>query len=210
MTAHLDESGAPCVQHPPPTAANLMALALLGSRMPSFHHDVASKLQSLMMAVDELSELAETIEARAAANAAMISVKEITQLFAMNRALAKAPQRRPCPIGELFAGASERSGVQTVGELPAGTVDIALPSIAHACAVILDLAAGPLTMGRSVDLVGELGDQYVTVTVSGPPSTPLPANAGDMLALASFALAREGGELRCGPDRYVIKLALTR
>jgi hypothetical protein len=209
MTDHLDESGAPCTQHPAPSASNLMALALLGSRMPSFHHDVASKLQSLMMAVDELSELAETIEARAAANAAMSSVKEMTQLFAMNRALAKAPQRRPSPVAELFARAAERSGVKTTGELPTCTVDVALPSIAHACAVILDLAAGPLAMGRSVDITGTLGDKYVTVTVSGAPSTPLPANAGDMLALASFALAREGGELRCGPDRYVIRLALT-
>lgn len=209
MTDHLDESGAPCTQHPPSTAANLMALALLGSRMPSFHHDVASKLQSLMMAVDELSEIAETIEARAAANAAMTSVKELTQLFATNRALAKAPQRRPTPVGELFARAAERSGVKTTGELPTCTVDVALPSIAHACAVILDLAAGPLAMGRAVSLTGERDDRYVTVTVSGPPAAPLPANAGDMLALSSFALAREGGELRCGPDRYVIKLALT-
>jgi len=209
MTEHLDESGAPCTQHPAPTAANLMALALLGSRMPSFHHDVASKLQSLMMAVDELAEIAETIEARAAANAAMASVKELTQLFATNRALAKAPQRRPTPVGELFARAAERSGVKTTGELPTCTVDIALASIAHACAVILDLAAGPLALGRSIGIAGELGDKYVTVTVSGPASAPLPANAGDMLALASFALAREGGELRCGRDRYVIKLALT-
>lgn len=209
MTDHLDESGAPCTQHPSPNAANLMALALLGSRMPSFHHDVASKLQSLMMAVDELVEIAETIEARAAANSAMTSVKELTQLFATNRALAKAPQRRPTPIGELVARAAERSGVKTSGELPPCTVDIALPSIAHACAVIMDLSAGPLTMGRTVGLTGALTERFVTITVNGPPNAPLPANAGDMLALASFALAREGGELRCGPDRYVIKLALT-
>jgi hypothetical protein len=47
------------------------------------------------------------------------------------------------------------------------------------------------------------------VVVTGPPNTPLPANAGDVLALASFALAREGGELRCGADRYTIRLPLT-
>ncbi|MEO6777023.1 MAG: hypothetical protein ABI467_29100 [Kofleriaceae bacterium] len=209
MTEHLDESGQPCKRHPPPSASNLMAMALLGSRMPSFHHDVASKLQSLMMAVDELSELAETIEARAATTAAMLAVKELTQLFLTNRALGKAPQRRPTPIAEVFARAAERSGVKTAGELATCTVDIALPSIVHACAVILDLAAGPLAHGRTVDLVGAANNHVIEVIITGPPATPLPANAGDVLALASFALLREGGELRCGVDRYTIRLPLT-
>jgi hypothetical protein len=209
MTEHLDESGQPCKRHPPPSAANLMAMALLGSRMPSFHHDVASKLQSLMMAVDELSELAETIEARAAAIAATTAVKELTTLFMMNRALGKSPQRRPTPVAEVFARAAERSGVRTAGELATCNIDIALPSIVHACAVILDLAAGPLSHGRTVEITGKTKNHVLEVVVTGPPNTPLPANAGDVLSLASFALHREGGELRCGADRYTIRLPLT-
>jgi hypothetical protein len=209
VTDHLDDSGSPCKRHPPASASNLMAMALLGSRMPSFHHDVASKLQSLMMAVDELLELAETIEARAAATAATTAVKELTNLFMNNRALGKAPQRRSTPVAEVFARAAERSGVKTAGELATCNVDIALPSIIHACAVILDLAAGPLAHGRTVDLTGQAKHQMLEVVVTGPPNTPLPANAGDVLALASFALAREGGELRCGADRYTIRLPLT-
>jgi hypothetical protein len=187
----------------------LLDLALLGSRARGFNHDVASKLQSLMMAVDELSELAETIEARAAATAATTAVKELTNLFMMNRALGKAPQRRPTPVAEIFARAAERSGVKTAGELATCNVDIALPSIVHACAVILDLAAGPLAHGRTVEITGAAKDHVLEVVVTGPPNTPLPANAGDVLSLASFALVREGGELRCGVDRYTIKLPLT-
>jgi hypothetical protein len=206
---HLDETNQPCTRHPDPSPQNMLALALLGSRMPSFHHDVASKLQSLMMAVDELSELAETIEARAAATAATTAVKELTNLFMMNRALGKAPQRRPTPVAEIFARAAERSGVKTAGELATCNVDIALPSIVHACAVILDLAAGPLAHGRTVEITGQAKDHVLEVVVTGPPNTPLPANAGDVLSLASFALVREGGELRCGVDRYTIKLPLT-
>ena len=209
MTDHLDESGGPCKRHPQASAANLMAMALLGSRMPSFHHDVASKLQSLMMAVDELTELAETIETRAAANAATTALKDLTTLFSTNRALGKAPQRRPTPASEVFARAAERSSVKTSGELATCTVDIALPSIVHACAVILDLAAGPLAHGRTVELSSKANGHVLEVTVTGPPNTPLPPNAGDVLALASFALVREGGELRCGADRYTIKLPLT-
>ncbi len=186
----------------------MMALALLGSRMPSFHHDVASKLQSLMMAVDEIGELADNPEARAAAALAMSAVKELTQLFSTNRALAKAPARRPTPIAELFARAAERSGVKTTGELPACDVEIALPSIAHTCAVIFDLAAGPLSMGRTVELSGVREGSQIVVTVRGPAGAPLPANAGDVLALAAFAFVREQGELRCGVDRYTIRLSV--
>ncbi len=208
---HLDEHGQPCTRHPQPTMSNVMALALLGSRMPTFHHDVASKLQALMMAVDELTELAETLETQAAANSAATAVRELTTLFATNRSLAKAPQRKPTPVGELFARAAERSGVRPTGELPACNVDVAVSSIAHACAVIFDLAAGPLSMGRTVELNGALAsqDKHIFVTVTGPVGVPLPNNAGDMLALATFALGREQGELRCGQDRYVIKLPLT-
>ncbi|MFT3695339.1 MAG: hypothetical protein QM831_19555 [Kofleriaceae bacterium] len=186
----------------------MLALALLGSRMPSFHHDVASKLQSLMMAVDELSELAQSSELQLAANSAMSAVRDLTTLFSTNRALAKAPQRRPTPVGEVFARAAERSGVKTRGELPTSQADIALPSIVHACAVILDLAAGPLALGRTVEITGEIENKILIVTVKGPPEAPLPANAGDVLALASFALEREAGQLRCTPDHYVIKLPL--
>ncbi len=206
---HLDETGQPCTRHPAPTNSNVMSLALLGSRMPSFHHDVASKLQSLMMAVDELTELAETLDTQAAANSAALAVRELTTLFATNRALAKAPQRKPTPVGELVARAAERSGVKTTGELPSCNVDVAVASIAHACAVVLDLAAGPLSMGRTVEITGVPEDKFLLVKVAGPVGVPLPNNAGDMLALATFALAREQGELRCGADHYVIKLPLT-
>jgi hypothetical protein len=209
VSTHDDETGKRCTRHPDPSPVNMLALALLGSRMPSFHHDVASKLQSLMMAIDELQELAEGVEMAAAAGSAATAVRELTTLFATNRALAKAPQRRPTPIGELFARAAERAGVRTSGELPPCTVDVALPSIAHACAVILDLAAGPLSMGRTAEITGVIEGKTLIVLVSGPPGVPLPNNAGDVLALATFALEREQGALRCNGERYVIKLQLT-
>ncbi|HEY0252308.1 MAG TPA: hypothetical protein VGC41_12325 [Kofleriaceae bacterium] len=208
MTTHLDETDQPCTRHPSPTPGNMLALALLGSRMPSFHHDVASKLQSLMMAVDELTELAQSSEMQLAANSAMTAVRDLTTLFSTNRALAKSPQRRPTPVGELLARAAERSGVKTRGELPTCQVEIALPSITHACAVILDLAAGPLSLGRTVEITGAIVEKTLVITVAGPPGAPLPNNAGDVLALASFALERETGQLRCTPDQYVIKLPL--
>jgi len=209
VSTHDDETGKPCTRHPDPSPANMLALALLGSRMPSFHHDVASKLQAVMMAIDDLQELVEGVELKAAAGEAATAVRELTTLFATNRALAKAPQRRPTPVGELFARAAERGGVRTTGELPPCTVEIALPSIAHACAVILDLAAGPMTLGRTAGITGTIEGKNLVVIVTGPLGAPLPNNAGDVLALATFALEREQGSLQCDGERYVIRLPLT-
>jgi hypothetical protein len=206
---HLDETGKPCTRHPDPSPEHMLALALLGSRMPTFHHDVASKLQALMMAVDELQELVTGVELQAAASTAATTVRELTQLFASNRALARAPQRRPTPAGELFARAAERAGVRTGGEMPSCTCEVALPSIAHALAVILDLAAGPLAAGRGAEIAGTIEGKHLVVTISGPPGAALPTNAGDVLALATFALEREQCELRCNGERYTIKLPLT-
>ena len=55
---HLDEHGEVCTRHAPVPDGDLLALALVGSRAPSFHHDLASKLQGLMMAIDEIGEVA--------------------------------------------------------------------------------------------------------------------------------------------------------
>jgi hypothetical protein len=208
---HLDENGKPCTKHATMSPHGLLALAVLGSRMPSFHHDVASKLQGLMMAVDEISELADTMELQQAASAASVAIRELTELFAANRSLGKAPQRKPTPIAEVIARAAERAGVGTRGELPARDVDIALPSIGHALAVLLDLAAGPLKLGRMIEIHATIEAAHLMLIFVGPPTAmdTMPANANDMLALASFAIYREGGELRCGTDRFTVRLPLT-
>jgi len=206
---HLDENGNPCTRHPPASSQGLLALALLGSRTPSFHHDVASKLQSLMMVIEEIAELADTEDVRLAAAGANVTIRDLNALLASNRALSRAPKREPVSIGELVDRAAERSGVHIEGELPARDVEIAMPSITHALAIVLDLAAGPLKLGRHVVLVATITDKLVLVA-RGPETAMdrLPANASDMMALASFALAREGGELRCGTDHLSISLPL--
>jgi len=149
VTQHLDENGQPCTRHAPASQQGLLALALLGSRMPSFHHDVASKLQSLMMALDEISELADSEDLKQTANGAGATVRELNTLLASNRALSRAPRREPVPLNTLLGRAAERSGVHVTASLPKVDVDVALPSIAHAIAVVLDLAAGPLKLAAT-------------------------------------------------------------
>ena len=56
---HADDAGGTCGKHAAVSADTMMQLAMIGSRASAFHHDCASKLQGLVMALDELGELAE-------------------------------------------------------------------------------------------------------------------------------------------------------
>ena len=207
MAEHLDETGRPCTRHSPASPQTMLALALLGSRVPSFHHDVASKLQSLMMALDEVEDLADNEDLKFAAQTASSAVREMQALFNANRALSRPPQRKPTPLGEVVAAAAQRAGVRTHGELPAVHVEISLVSITHALAIVFDLAAGEQRLGRSLALAARVDGDSIVVELPCVTSA-LPASSGETLALASFALLREQGELRCGPSSFAIRLPL--
>ena len=211
MTSHRDDAGAPCTRHPSASEDGIYSLAALGSRMPAFHHEVASKLQSLMMALDELSELVDLSDPslRQATDTAHVALRELHQLFTANRALSKPPQRARTPLRELVARAAERFRITTRGELPAVDVMTAAPAMIHALAILLDLAGGAAHLGRTVDVGASIEGERVQLTISGAPSAAdkLPANAGDMLALAAFLVGRDRGELRCAAaERFVVDL----
>ncbi len=207
MAEHFDETGRPCTRHSPASPQTMLALALLGSRMPSFHHDVASKLQSLMMALEEVEELADNDDMRFAAQTASSAVREMQALFSANRALSRPPHRRPTPLGEVVAAAAQRAGVRTHGSLPAVHVEVSLSSITHALAIVFDLAAGEHRLGRSLELAATVDGNSIVVDLPCS-NEEMPASSGETLALASFALLREQGELRCGPSSFAIRLPL--
>src|SRR4051812_24577206 len=111
MADHRDESGGACKIHGPSSADSLLALATIGSRMPGFHHDCASKLQSLMMSLEEIMELAQSREVQQATETAQLALRELNQLFTSNRALAKAPYLTRGTLGDLIARSTARAGV---------------------------------------------------------------------------------------------------
>lgn len=213
MIEHLDETGQPCTRHVT-TPATLLTFATLGSRMPSFHHDAASKMQSLMMALDEMSELvgAEQAELRQAVDTAHTALRELHQLFTANRALAKAPQRKRTALAELFARAAERFGVKLRGELPPVDVDVAPASIVHGLALLLDLVAGAAHLGRVVDVTAKLAGTAATFDLTGPAAgAPRPlANTADVIALATFLMRREDGDVRCAPNGFTVELPIAQ
>lgn len=204
MSSHDDETGNPCSRHRPASQEALLAYAAMGSRMSSFHHDVASKLQSLMMAVDEINELGSD-DTRAAAVTAATALQELNQLLSVNRALTKPPQRRSIPLRELLARAAERHGVKLRGDVPDVSVNVALASHAHALDLLLDMLAGPLRGERSVAIeVVRKPERAVLVLMA---LTAFEANC-DWIELAAFLLSRETGTLTCRPDGFVVELPL--
>jgi len=210
MPGHVDESGQPCTRHAQVTEQRLFELATLGSRMPAFHHDAASKLQSLMMALDEISELTshEAVDLRTSIDTAHSALRELNQILAANRALAKAPQRARIAFPELVAQASAATGVRLRAGIVAKDVRVAAPAVRHALGLLLDLTAGPSHLGRVADATCELDGSTYVLTMSGSPeaAAKLPANAGESIAIANFVIEREQGTLRCTPTGFVVTL----
>ena len=210
MIEHQEESGEPCTRHSKLTEQRMMELATLGSRMPSFHHDAASKLQSLMMALDEISELAsnDTSDLRSSIDTAHSALRELNQLLSANRALAKAPVPARVSLTELVHKACESSGVRMRMPIVAHDVRVHIPAMRHALALLLDLTAGPSHLGRVIDATCELDDDRYVLRFAGPPEAQAkqPVNAGESIGLATFVIDREEGTLRCTATGFVVTL----
>lgn len=203
---HTNDKGQPRTRHPVTTTDQLMNLALVGSRAPGFHHDIASKLQSLMMSVDEIGELAETdAQIKRAADTALEALREVLALLNVNRALTKPPVRAAVPLRELLDRASARVYVTLRGVLVDATVHVSAPSTIHALALAFDVAAGP-GRGRMLPATALLANSHVELRLTC--SLPAPAESAESITLASFVLARDGGSLACAEDGSLIVLRL--
>jgi len=139
VTEHVDETGRPCTRHAPSNEA-LLAWAAVGARVSGFHHDTASKLQSLMMALDEATDLLgdSRPDVQRSLETAVAALRDIHALLTENRALAKAPQRKPTMLSELLKRAANRHGVKLVGQHSSVSVVVAPPSSVHALGLLLD------------------------------------------------------------------------
>lgn len=209
MIEHLDEEGKPCTRHAAPATDALLAWAAVGSRISGFHHDTASKLQSLMMALDEATDVLGDgrPDVSVPLDQAMTALREIHALLTENRALAKAPQRKSIALAELLKRAAARHGVALQGDAGAAIVQVAPPSIVHALAMLLDLAAGALQGRRGVSIAVTANERDVTVSMDGAPLAAPPA-ASEAIAMATYLLGREDGTLRCAPLGFVVQLPL--
>jgi hypothetical protein len=210
---HVDETGAPCPRHPAIAAASLYQLAMVGSRAPAFHHDCASKLQGLVMALDELSELTENGDPQIlrAIETAVEASRELNALLNVNRTLTRPATRAAIPVVDLLVRGAERVGVALKPALPAGvSVSVGVAPMTHALALAIDVAAGT-GRGRSLAVTGAVatGAAGNMIDLALEASPLIAPTAGEALAIAGFVVQRDGGgRLWCSSsgDRIVIRL----
>jgi hypothetical protein len=207
---HFDEHGQPCSRHAQATLEEVMFLATIGSRAQGFHHDVASKLQGLMMSLDEIGELAEEGDPRiaAATQGAHEALREILGLLNANRALTKPAVRARAQLRDVLGAACKRVYVTLAGQVPDAGLEVSGPSTIHALSLVFDVAAGP-GRGRTLPVTAQILDGHVELSLTA--STTPPANTAESLAIATYVLARENGELRCSGDgaRLSVRLPVT-
>ncbi len=207
---HLDDEARPCTVHGPAPAAAILHLAAIGARMSGFNHDIASKLQGLMMSLEEITELAgPDSEVARSAELANAAVQELSKLLVVNRLLAKPPVASRIGLRELTTRASAQFGITLRGTLPEATLELAVPLVTHGLALAMDAIAGA---GRSrslevaVRLLAAEGPERARAELTFVASAPSLASAPELLAIASWVVAREGGTVRCSASRLVVQL----
>ena len=210
---HVDENGAPCARHAAISQVSLYQLAMIGSRASAFHHDCASKLQGLVMALDELTELTENGDPQVirAVETALEASRELNTLLNFNRTLTRPAARAAIALDELVARAAERVGVALRGTPLGGVmVHVGVAPMIHALSLAIDAAAGT-GRGRTLALSTTPAAAPVTGVVElALHTSPLQApSAGEAIAIAGFVIARDGGgRLWCSStgDRMLIRL----
>ena len=205
---HVGEDGAPCTRHAAVRPDVMITLALVGTRATGYNHDLASKLQGLLMSLEDLVErLAEhgDPELHRTASDASTAAQELAGLVTASRALTRSPGPSRSSLHELVAASCDRAGVDLATELPAVELELVVPHAIHALSLAIEVAAGP-GRGRPLESSCRVDGARVELVLSAAKQST--SYASEFLALASAILRRDRGDLRCGADRLVVWLPL--
>jgi hypothetical protein len=177
-------------------------------RLPVFHHDIASKLQGLVMTLDEIAEYADTYpDIRQATEIGQAIVRELNQMLNANRALTKPPQRAKVTLEQVVERAAGRQLTKLSGTIAPATIEVAVPLLAHAIVMLIEAVSGP-GQGHAVDVASAVDGKQVTLTLSRPAGVTVKGHAADQIAVAAWLVEREGGTLRCSAGEARFQLTL--
>lgn len=195
---HDDEGGGPCKRHALASLDSLLALATVGSRASGFQHDVASKLQSLVMSLEEIGDRGDVLEdgeLATALTAARDAVSDMTAQLQAFRQLSRQPPATLIPLREVFAAAAVRASLRVRGEPSALVITASIAETVHAVALLLDGALGR-TSPRELDVA------------FAPRGFALAMGASsEAVAVATYVFRRSGGTLRCTAEQIVVTWA---
>jgi hypothetical protein len=186
---------------------DLVGPATLGTTCFAALHDLASGLQAVSAAVDELdATVGADPRLRALVDALIEANEKATAMFVAMRATVRDPGRRKdaVEIGHLVRRAMQQASVTTAAgaaPVPVGEVVVAVPVVAQVLATLIDAAAGGKDGGAEV--IATLGDAgtdvsvVIAATAAAPTGDP-PATIGATLAIAARAIEAQGGTVACG------------
>jgi hypothetical protein len=186
----------------------ILALALIGARSRGFHHDIASKLQGLMMAIDEIADrnlVLEDDRVQRAVEAAADSMREVQAQLAAFRTLGRGVDARTCSLRELVTAGARAAAVVAAGELP----DVAVVATPSAAVQVIAMACELADTTGTVDVaVGVRDDAGIEVSVRCRGGELPELVRAEAIALMAFALGRDGGTVRDGGDGVVMRFLL--
>jgi signal transduction histidine kinase len=195
----------------------LMRQATLGALTSSLLHDMASLMQALSCALEEVTALSEESDSdamRQAVSDATSAGHEAVQLFVTMRKFIRAGEVHPRPmsISELVTRASRIAGSFVreraelkIGELVQCEVSICEPLFLQVLANLLRNAANASPAGGVVDLATRRdGDQVIfTVTDDGPGVDP---KIADVMFEPFATTTLEGAGLGLAISAFVVQL----
>lgn len=195
----------------------LMRQATLGALTSSLLHDMASLVQALSCALEEISALAEETDElpmKQAVGDAMSAGHEAVQLFVTMRKFIRAGEVNPRPmrLEELVARSTRIAGAYVrdraelkIGPLVKCEVMVCEPLFLQVLANLLRNAANASPAGGIVDLATRIdGDNVVlTVTDDGPGVDP---EIADMMFEPFAGTSLEGAGLGLAISAFVVQL----
>jgi hypothetical protein len=216
--AHTTDTGEPCaLAAHAPRAEDLVAPAALGTACFAALHDLASALQAIGNAVDELDMAVTDPALRPLVDAAIEANDHATKMFVATRAVLRDPagRKQPIEVAALVSRTNHQAATKPVlaGAVPAGTVEVAVPVVAMALAKLVDAAAAGAPAGAAPELVARADRAVVALTIRAPAAAPAPESIGATLAIAARAIEAHGGSVACGATdgraTYVVRLPFT-
>jgi len=214
--AHTTVAGEPCTVHAP-RADDLLAPAALGTACFAALHDLASALQAIGNAIDELDVTVTDPAIRPLVDAAIEANDNATKMFVAIRGVLRDPagRKQPVDVAALISRATHQAATKPVvaGTPPPGTVEVAVPVIAMAVAKLIDAATTGGGAAVGPELAATVDGGMVALAITAAAAGPAPASIGATLAIAARAIEAHGGALQCG-DRdgratYVVRLPFT-
>ena len=195
----------------------LMRQATLGALTSSLLHDMASLVQALSCALEEIAALAEdsgSVEMKQAVADATSAGQEAVQLFVTMRKFIRAGEVHPrmIRVEDLVSRATRIAGAYVreratlrIGELVACEVPVCEPLFLQVLANLLRNAANASPPGGLVELSTRLDGDSVIITVidDGPGVAP---EIADTMFEPFASTSQEGGGLGLAISAFVVQL----